>query len=147
MNFPAHPRIHAGLIARPGAWLALLITVLSGCGSTTQPLENPYLTQSHPWVDEGPRLAATLTSGYLSDQQWDSATNGWGPVERDRSNAEAASGDGRALTINGQTFSKGLGTHAVSEITYSLMRWTFRTVGPPSASRFTPTRPNSSIPG
>ena len=114
------PRTQHGLFYRSAGLALLTIVILSGCGSTTQPLENPYLTQSHPWVDEGPRLAATLTSGSLSDQQWDSATNGWGPVERDRSNAEAAAGDGRALTINGQTYTKGLGTHAVSEITYSL---------------------------
>jgi hypothetical protein len=122
MNSSAQPRAQQRLFPRPSAFLMLLtVSLLTGCG-TTQPLENPYLTQSHPWVDEGPRLAAALTSGYLSDQQWDSATNGWGPVERDRSNAEALAGDGRVLTINGQTFSKGLGAHAVSEITYSLAR-------------------------
>jgi NPCBM/NEW2 domain/Domain of unknown function (DUF1929) len=120
MNSLAFPRARNRLKPR-SPWLALLAAgVLSGCGSTTQPLENPYLTQSHPWVDDGVQLTATVTSGFLSDQQWDRATNGWGPVERDRSNAESVAGDGRVLTINGQTFTKGLGTHAVSEITYSL---------------------------
>jgi NPCBM/NEW2 domain/Domain of unknown function (DUF1929)/Kelch motif len=120
MNSSAFPRASNRLKSRP-PWLALLAAgLLSGCGSTPQPLENPYLTQSHPWVDGGAQLTATLTSGFLSDQQWDSATNGWGPVERDRSNAESVAGDGRVMTINGQTFTKGLGAHAVSEITYSL---------------------------
>jgi hypothetical protein len=120
MNSSAFPRARNQPKHRP-RWLALLVAgVLCACGSTSQPLENPYLTQSHPWVDEGVHLASTLTSGFLSDQQWDSASNGWGPVERDRSNAESGAGDGRVLTINGQTFSKGLGTHAVSEITYPL---------------------------
>jgi NPCBM/NEW2 domain/Domain of unknown function (DUF1929) len=115
------PRAQKRFAPRHGSWLLLLtVATLSGCGSTTQPLENPYLTQSHPWVDTGVQLTASLTSGYLSDQQWDSATNGWGPVERDRSNAEAVAGDGRTMTINAQTFSKGLGVHALSEITYSL---------------------------
>jgi NPCBM/NEW2 domain/Domain of unknown function (DUF1929) len=124
MIFSTPPRAHSGFFAQTSALAVLLVTVLGGCGGTVQPLENPYLTQSHPWVDlgvdRGVRLTATLTSGYLSDQQWDSASNGWGPVERDRSNAESVAGDGRVLTINGQAFSKGLGAHAVSEITYSL---------------------------
>jgi NPCBM/NEW2 domain len=120
MNSSAFPRARNRPKSRPTTWLVLLASVLSGCGSTPQSLENPYLTQSHPWVDKGVHLAATLTSGFLSDQQWDSATNGWGPVERDRSNAESVAGDGRIMTINGRTFTKGLGTHAVSEVTYSL---------------------------
>jgi hypothetical protein len=117
----APPRAHHWLKTRPNAWVSLLaVGVLGGCSSTTQPLENPYLTQSHPWVDQGTRLTATVASGFLSDQQWDSASSGWGPIERDRSNAESLAGDGRVLTINGQSFIKGLGAHAISEITYSL---------------------------
>ncbi|MFE9405790.1 NPCBM/NEW2 domain-containing protein [Streptomyces sp. NPDC006530] len=56
----------------------------------------------------------------LSDLPWTSAVNGWGPVERDRSNGEQAAGDGRTLTLNGTTYTKGLGTHAASDITYYL---------------------------
>ncbi|NUT92458.1 MAG: alpha-galactosidase, partial [Saccharothrix sp.] len=57
---------------------------------------------------------------HVSDLPWTSATNGWGPVERDRSNGEQASGDGRALTVAGTTHAKGLGTHATGSITYYL---------------------------
>ena len=46
--------------------------------------------------------------------------NGWGPVEKDRSNGESAAGDGRAITLNGQVFAKGLGAHAASDVRYSL---------------------------
>ncbi|MER5462981.1 NPCBM/NEW2 domain-containing protein [Streptomyces sp. NPDC002668] len=56
----------------------------------------------------------------LSDLSWTSAVNGWGPVERDRSNGEQAAGDGRTLTVNGTTYAKGLGTHAGSTVTYYL---------------------------
>jgi alpha-galactosidase len=56
----------------------------------------------------------------LSDLTWASSANGWGPVERDRSNGEKAAGDGRTLTLNGTTYAKGLGTHAASDITYYL---------------------------
>jgi hypothetical protein len=67
---------------------------------------------------------------YLSDLAWVSATNGWGPVERDMSNGGKAAGDGLTLTLNGITYQKGLGAHANSTITYSLAGggWkTFRT--------------------
>lgn len=47
---------------------------------------------------------------YASDAQWVSATNGWGPVERDHSNGENAWGDGNAITMNGIVYAKGLGT-------------------------------------
>lgn len=60
------------------------------------------------------------TEVYLSDLNWLSATNGWGPVERDKSNGEQVSGDGKTITLNGITYSKGLGVHANSEVTYVL---------------------------
>lgn len=44
------------------------------------------------------------------------ADNGWGPVERDRSNGEAAAGDGGVLTVAGATSPVGLGVHAASEV-------------------------------
>ena len=57
---------------------------------------------------------------FLSDLSWVSATNGWGSVERDLSNGEQAAGDGGVLTLNGVTYTKGLGVHANSEIVYTL---------------------------
>jgi alpha-galactosidase len=57
---------------------------------------------------------------YLSDLQWQSATNGWGPVERDHSVGNQAAGDGKTLTINGTTYGKGLGAHAASDVRYRL---------------------------
>jgi alpha-galactosidase len=55
---------------------------------------------------------------YLSDLPWLSATNGYGPVERDTSNGESAAGDGHPLTIGGVVYAKGLGAHAASDIAY-----------------------------
>jgi hypothetical protein len=67
-------------------------------------------------------VATTTTSGttYLSDLPWTSMSNGWGPVERDRSNGEDKTGDGRAIVLNGITFRKGLGAHASSLVRYTL---------------------------
>jgi hypothetical protein len=52
----------------------------------------------------------------LSSLPFLSATNGWGPVERDTSNGEADPGDGKPITIAGTTYAKGLGTNAVSDV-------------------------------
>ncbi|MDD7836577.1 endo-alpha-N-acetylgalactosaminidase family protein [Paenarthrobacter sp. AB444] len=59
-------------------------------------------------------------SVYASDHPWVSATNGWGPVEKDMSNGEQGAGDGKPLTLNGTVFAKGLGAHANSTIRYFL---------------------------
>ncbi|MYQ79484.1 alpha-galactosidase [Streptomyces sp. SID4923] len=56
--------------------------------------------------------------GYLSDLPQLSASNGYGPVEKDTSNGESAAGDGHPLTIGGQVYAKGLGAHAASSVEY-----------------------------
>ncbi|MFS8098920.1 glycoside hydrolase family 97 catalytic domain-containing protein [Lentzea alba] len=58
----------------------------------------------------------------VSDLPFMSETNGWGPVERDRSNGESSGGDGNALSIGGVTYTKGIGVHAPSEISVYLGR-------------------------
>jgi NPCBM/NEW2 domain/PA14 domain/Glycosyl hydrolases family 39 len=57
---------------------------------------------------------------YLSDLQTVSARNGYGVFERDRSNGENQPNDGRTITLNGKTYSKGLGVHSDSELVYRL---------------------------
>ncbi len=46
--------------------------------------------------------------------------NGWGPIEYDTSNGEAAAGDGVPMSIGGVRYSKGLGVHAASDVRYNL---------------------------
>ncbi|HEY7486780.1 MAG TPA: beta-galactosidase [Streptosporangiaceae bacterium] len=58
-------------------------------------------------------------SVYVSDIPFTS-TNGWGPVERDTSNGENMAGDGRTITLNGTTYAKGLGVHAVGDVSVYL---------------------------
>jgi hypothetical protein len=55
-------------------------------------------------------------SDAVSDLPFLSATNGWGPVERDTSVGENQAGDGRPITIAGTTYAKGLGTNSVSDV-------------------------------
>lgn len=57
---------------------------------------------------------------YVSDLTPKSASNGSGPVERDRSNGGSKAGDGRTIRLNGVSFSKGLGVHATSDVRYAL---------------------------
>ncbi|MFB7452658.1 NPCBM/NEW2 domain-containing protein [Streptomyces sp. NPDC056194] len=59
---------------------------------------------------------APTSDAWASDLAWLRATNGWGPAERDRSNGESAAGDGHTLTLAGQTYAKGIGAHADSDI-------------------------------
>ncbi|MEU2791273.1 NPCBM/NEW2 domain-containing protein [Streptomyces sp. NPDC007100] len=57
-------------------------------------------------------------TSYASDLTPVTATNGWGPVERDMSVGGPQAGDGVPLRIGGVPFAKGLGAHAPSDITY-----------------------------
>ncbi len=59
-------------------------------------------------------LSAVDTSVYVSDIDWLSATSGWGTVQKD------ATIKGQTITLRGATYSKGLGTHADSDIVYNL---------------------------
>lgn len=61
---------------------------------------------------------------YLSDIDPASHTNGLGPYERDQSNGGPKRRDGSTLSVNDQTFAKGVGAHAPSTIVYELDgRW------------------------
>ncbi|MFE7388873.1 NPCBM/NEW2 domain-containing protein [Streptomyces sp. NPDC057582] len=63
-------------------------------------------------------VAPPAGNSYLSDLPQLSASNGWGPVEKDTSNGESKAGDGNPLTIGGTVFAKGLGAHADSAVEF-----------------------------
>ncbi|WP_231557371.1 NPCBM/NEW2 domain-containing protein [Deinococcus sp. YIM 77859] len=56
----------------------------------------------------------------LSNEPWTAATNGWGPAERNRSNGEKGTGDGRTLTLNGKTYGNGFGVHSDSSLSFDV---------------------------
>ncbi|MEA2735812.1 MAG: hypothetical protein QOE14_2263, partial [Humisphaera sp.] len=81
------------------------------------------------WSDGGaathnftfPDVSTTLTATFaplggvvfVSDLPFAATpTNGFGPVERDRSNGNTGATDGHTITLNGVTYTKGLGVHA-----------------------------------
>ncbi|HVQ90036.1 MAG TPA: NPCBM/NEW2 domain-containing protein [Mycobacteriales bacterium] len=88
----------------------------TGAISASVPAHGTVLYRVTP-VGLAPPPAGT---SQLSDLPWLSASNGWGPAERDTSNGEQAAGDGRTLTVNGSTFAKGIGAHAAGEIDVNL---------------------------
>jgi alpha-galactosidase len=103
------------------------VTAPSGASPGSYPIS---ATTGYLW-DEGTKHGSTsgdtsvlvvtpLPSGqsWLGDDTWTSATNGWGPVERNTSNGEQPAGDGKTITIQGQTFAHGLGVHAASEVDF-----------------------------
>ncbi|MET9399002.1 sulfatase-like hydrolase/transferase [Kitasatospora sp. NPDC002965] len=98
--------------AAPGTDGSLAVT--AGARSTGGPLAFSA-TGRTPLLPAPPAANA-----YLSDLPWVSATNGWGPVERDTSNGRKEAGDGTPITFAGTTYAKGLGVHAPSEIVYHL---------------------------
>ena len=112
----------------PTAPLALMLLAaalgLSACsGSGANQPTDPYAGgASYPWTESATGSSSELNNSvnYLSDLSWTSASSSWGPVERDTSNGEQAQGDGQPLSIGSQTFAKGLGVHANSELVYTL---------------------------
>lgn len=93
-------------------------------GSYGLTLKASYRSPTGVRVDSVLPLSATVvvpppsgTSG-LGDLTWLSATNGWGPVERNTSNGESDAGDGNPITIGGVVYGTGLGVHAESAVEY-----------------------------
>lgn len=87
--------------------------VLSATAKLSQPGRPGTVTGVRAVQVPPPGLSADT---YVSDATLVKAVNGWGPVEKDASNGEAAAGDGRPLSIGGTTYAKGLGVHANSQV-------------------------------
>ena len=101
------------------AWLGPCVAV----GLLIQPIQAQTVIPNVVEFLPSPAHHARLDSSgsgrvYLSDLMWVSTTNGRGPVERDQSNGDAASEDGRPMMLNGVIFTKGLGVHAPSDIVF-----------------------------
>ncbi|MFD6736027.1 NPCBM/NEW2 domain-containing protein [Streptomyces anthocyanicus] len=115
---------------KPGATLATDWDVVVPAGTSTGDriltLTARHRTHSGSWLTSTApftvRVGVPLPAGEsaLSDADPLSATNGWGPVERDQSVGERGAGDGNPITIGGTTFAKGLGVHASSSVEYYL---------------------------
>ncbi len=103
----------AGLIGSfplPGAQVEARVGVFGPDGTAVSNPSNTFVLTA----------ATSTTTRYLGDIPWKSMINGWGPVERNRSNGEQGASDGRAITLNGRTYARGLGAHARSDVRYAL---------------------------
>lgn len=103
-----------------GGTLLLLTLGLASCGGQGS---LPQAPEAQVETEEGSAAEPQQIGqgdNSLSLEPFVNVTNAWGPVERDRSNGEREAGDGRALTLNGQTFARGFGTHAGSSMTFDL---------------------------
>lgn len=58
----------------------------------------------------------------LSSYNWTTVSNGFGPVESNHSVGGFGLGDGNTLTLNGVTYTSGLGMHANADVTYTFKR-------------------------
>jgi hypothetical protein len=92
-------------------------TIRGGASGAKDAAGNP-LASDRVWTFTTASSGTTVT--YLSDRPWTEVANGWGPVEKDRSNGEIPPGDGQPLRLNGVTYAKGLGAHAASEVRFAL---------------------------
>ena len=101
------------------AGLVYTATVMGGASGVKDTSGNT-LASSGTWSFTTAAGGGGPTTRYLSDLAWTSATNGLGPVERDKSNGEAAAGDGKTITLNGTTYPKGLGANANSDIRFNI---------------------------
>jgi hypothetical protein len=98
---------------------AYTVTVKGGT-SGVKDIAGNALASDRVWTFTTAAAGGGSTTSYVSDLTPTSSTNGWGPVEKDRSNGEQGTGDGRTITLNGTTFAKGLGAHAASDVRYAL---------------------------
>ncbi|MCM3628291.1 NPCBM/NEW2 domain-containing protein [Paenibacillus glycanilyticus] len=87
----------------PGTPNTFTVKAKDAAGNRSEASDPATAVQSAPEADV-----------YLSDYAWDSGSAGWGSIMRDKSS------DGRPITLNGVEYAKGLGTHAASEIVYTV---------------------------
>jgi alpha-galactosidase len=62
----------------------------------------------------------SLIESFVSDMPLSVVRNGWGSIERDRSNGERGDADGGPISIGGRYYPKGLGVHAGSMVLVAL---------------------------
>lgn len=96
-----------GNFAKGGNWD---LEYATGSIETSTPFTNSFISS----------YQGLLPTFYLSDLTATASTNGWGVIEKDKSNGELGATDGKTLTLNGLTYVKGLGVHAGSDTIYAL---------------------------
>ncbi len=94
-------------------------TTTTTAAPTTTTAPGPTTTTTRPAQPNGTSGTSTYTVA-VSSLNPTSATNGYGPYEKNRSNGESGASDGRTIRLNGTSYKSGLGVHAGSALTYNL---------------------------
>ncbi|BDM68399.1 hypothetical protein HEK616_18860 [Streptomyces nigrescens] len=123
VSAPAH---HGRLAAGGTARDALTVTAPKDAGSAdpvTVTATVRYRAAGAPRTtvhrfEVRPVPPAPAADTWASDMEWLTATNGYGPAERDRSNGESGPADGHPLTLAGKTYAKGIGAHANADLEF-----------------------------
>ncbi|TDE16045.1 glycoside hydrolase domain-containing protein [Jiangella asiatica] len=102
----------------PGATVNASVRLLPG-GRTGWSTVDVEVRHGGAAVGSG-RVDIVSGGRHVSEWEWASQTNGWGPAERDTSNGEDQPGDGARMSINGRQYGVGVGVHAPSRITLDL---------------------------
>ena len=97
--------VASGPTAEPQQLVAIASYVMGGATTETTLVSNVLVAPEPP-----------LGTAYVSDLEWISSKNAWGPVERDMSNGKNGAGDGPLISVAGTEYAKGLGVHAPSEV-------------------------------
>ena len=109
-----------------------VIGLTSGGSTTTTAAPTTTTTKAPTTTTTAPTTSTTApskpngssgTSTYtvaVSSLNPTSATNGWGPYEKNRSNGESGATDGHTIRLNGTSYASGLGVHAGSALVYNL---------------------------
>jgi hypothetical protein len=100
-------------------------TTTTKAPTTTTTMAPTTTSTTAPTTTTAPKQpsGASRTSSYtvaLSSLNPTSATNGWGPFERNRSNGEQGASDGGTIRLNGTSYKSGLGVHAASALVYDV---------------------------
>ncbi len=99
-------------------WAAatLVLAALTACGRS-----GPAEVPGRP--SDPARLGAQIIDSGdnpLSNEPFVEVTNGWGPVERNRSNGETGAADGGPITVDGVVYAQGFGVHAASSMSFTV---------------------------
>ncbi|MCP9769673.1 PKD domain-containing protein [Lacihabitans sp. LS3-19] len=84
-------------------------------------------TPSSELIFQVPVCQGSIGQEYISNIVPLSSSNGYGPLELDKSNGEGYANDGHPITLNGVVYPKGIGVHANAEIQYNLSGTTWET--------------------
>ncbi len=121
VDAPTHPsslrrRVVQGVAMVTVAALCGVIGFWLGAASADSNGDPTATPTSSPSASADASASPTTQISYLSELPLVHVTNGWGPVELDRSVGELGVDDGSPITLGGTGYERGLGVHAPSHV-------------------------------